>query len=61
MKTFAVRYECDGYLDMDELYLNSPDVKEATNYCTEWASWNKGVRVHSIREVVGKEQQPFID
>ena len=55
MKTFAVRYEVDSWVDPDELYIQSTDIKEATNYCNDWANWMNGVEVHTIREVVGKE------
>ena len=61
MKTFAVRYECDGWADPDELYIHSPDIEEATDYCSDWANWMNGVKVHAVREVVGNEKQQFLD
>ena len=61
MKTFAVQYECNGWVDPVELYIHSTDIEEATDYCSDWANWMNGGKVHAVREVVGNEKQQFLD
>jgi len=50
-KTFAVRFKVAGQIDNDELMLKSPNIKEARKYCTDWASFTQGVKIHTLREV----------
>jgi|TARA_B100000959_G_C14555746_1_gene449537 hypothetical protein len=50
-KIFAVRFKVAGHIDNDELMLKSPNIKEARKYCTEWASFTSGVKIHTLREV----------
>ena len=50
-KTFAVRFKVAGHIDNDELMLKSPNRREARKYCTEWASFIQGVKIHTLREV----------
>ena len=50
-KTFAVRFMVAGTLDRDELILKSPNIKEARKYCTDWASFTQGVKIHTLREI----------
>ena len=50
-KTFAVRFKVAGQIDSDELMLKSSNRKDAHKYCTEWASFIQGVKIHTLREV----------